>query len=748
MKFLSLVIVLFGMNAQAEKFVRWTYKEDTNVDFTQIVQKIEAQTGYTLNIHDFVLDEDRDLATSHYSRHLQVQSGLPIKKMSIRIWKKDDRLIQIEALIEDPAQVKKLANKILPLLKSQKDIDALAATAFLKAAELPLTSFAKSDEWTKDDLIRSYSVNTQNGRYLIEYSYSKGKVIRTTFKPYPTEDGTYSVPAQVFPIYEEVEETHEMQTRLPVELKYIFKNIQKPSDDPYTNLNDPKWLMSKYNELLAETPYGQAQGFWSYKQVFQKINDLKAAVGYSENNLGSDAVLAGKYATIQIHPNAFDTFPGVDIPKKYSIFPTEMAKLITDGAGNVIDYLVYYMTGFYGKTFSSEMDIYNRPLIYDPNHNAATYLNAGFDEVQVYYAVTKFFESYHDKGFIDPELSERPFQAVLFDPNIEYRDNAFYWNDTINFTTYSAGSANFARDNTTIWHELGHGLMDRLMGAGGFDNGGFSEGFADFAAELVINDVTEGKPYPGMEFRRSNNSIAFNVTNEEHDDGEAYGGVLRDILLQATKTDSKGLLKVTDLTIEMMRYMRQHPNPTVMELYNHLLFVDEMGTPGVRNPGELAPIITENFMKRNFGMDPKDIVQYIVSSELGELTYSSLGSRYNPILLRLTAEQTQSYKLKLEVKDGEKTQMKYPVTIKATFKGSPLQGNVHYQGEENGSIVRTISESGGSVEIPLTVTGVCDGINTQDDGCKDYIHLQVFNAGAEKPFAKKRFYVKVNKPVK
>jgi len=67
-------------------------------------------------------------------------------------------------------------------------------------------------------------------------------------------------------------------------------------------------------------------------------------------------------------------------------------------------------------------------------------------------------------GFTDPELSTRPFHAFLFNPDISYRDNAFYTDDTINFTTYSPAEPNMARDNSTIWHELGHGVMDRLMG--------------------------------------------------------------------------------------------------------------------------------------------------------------------------------------------------------------------------------------------------------------------------------------------
>jgi len=52
-------------------------------------------------------------------------------------------------------------------------------------------------------------------------------------------------------------------------------------------------------------------------------------------------------------------------------------------------------------------------------------LNDGYDEVQVYWSIDTLFESLHAMGFEDPELSTRPFNAFLYDPDIESRDNAF-----------------------------------------------------------------------------------------------------------------------------------------------------------------------------------------------------------------------------------------------------------------------------------------------------------------------------------
>jgi hypothetical protein len=73
-----------------------------------------------------------------------------------------------------------------------------------------------------------------------------------------------------------------------------------------------------------------------------------------------------------------------------------------------------------------------------------------------------------------------------------------------------------ARDNTTIWHELGHGVMDRMMGdhIELADTGGLSEGMADFVAQLVVNDVTGGTDFPGKYAMRIFNNTGYYLTNE------------------------------------------------------------------------------------------------------------------------------------------------------------------------------------------------------------------------------------------
>ena len=62
-------------------------------------------------------------------------------------------------------------------------------------------------------------------------------------------------------------------------------------------------------------------------------------------------------------------------------------------------------SGYLGKPLKNLADAWNRPAIQDPDNNPLTYLKQGFDEVQVYYAITRLFESLHEMGFTDPDLS-------------------------------------------------------------------------------------------------------------------------------------------------------------------------------------------------------------------------------------------------------------------------------------------------------------------------------------------------------
>jgi hypothetical protein len=336
------------------------------------------------------------------------------------------------------------------------------------------------------------------------------------------------------------------------------------------------------------------------------------------------------------------------------------------------------------------------------------------------------------------------------------RDNAYYTNDTINFTTYSPGAMNYARDNSTIWHELGHGVMDRLMGdlIVLADSGGLAEGMADFVAQLVVQDVTGGASFEGSEDFRILNQIGFHLTNESHDDGEAYGGAMHDILKQAWALWGRdGLRKVTDLTMEAMRLTRNHPALTANDWFEHMLYADELGRQNLRAPGELRGVILEALRTRNFQDAPAKftVLQQAALMPEFELTDKSVGSRYNPHMATLKADEKATFELNMQLFSSGAFQFHYPVRIEVGLNGGPLQGALKWENENAGPFVMELENEAARAQINLSALAGCDFINREDGTCSDYAYLQVYNAGESRPVAKKRFYVRVkegsdNKP--
>jgi hypothetical protein len=364
----------------------------------------------------------------------------------------------------------------------------------------------------------------------------------------------------------------------------------------------------------------------------------------------------------------------------------------------------------------------------------------------VYYAIDVLMEALHGMGFTDPELSTRPFNAFLYDPDISMRDNAYYTDDTINFTTYSPAQQNYARDNSTIWHELGHGIMDRMMGdvLTLNDTGGLSEGMADFLAALVTEKLTNGRTFPGKDDFRIVNKTGFFLTNEVHDDGEAYGGAMYDLMVNAqAKFGMNGVVKVTDLTMEAMRLSRNHPGLTASDWFNRMLFADEMGNGNVRAAGELNALIQGSLAGRNFSFDGKGVATFDLKYEGEEVTATALGSRERPIAVPLKKADKATYTVKVKAKGTEAYPLPYPLTVKVVLRGGPLQGGVKWDGEENSPLVHTLKSEADEVSIPLTVSGECDEVNREDGSCVDFAYIQLWPNGADKPVAKKRFYLRV-----
>ena len=724
-----------------------------------MIEKANQDTKLNFTIDDFYLVEEKNLATSHFKMFVQkAEGGVPVSKTAVRIWsdKQTKGLILAQLHLDEEAKREedKLSQKFhrarftKSALKS-KLLNNLITTAVEKEVSTHETDsrilgMKFKDVWSGGDLIREVEIRGRRGLHFISISLLKNKVLSKRYVEFPQSEGiTYqSMRANVFPMYEEVETTGQRLSFEQKELKYIRAKIPDGGERPLGDLESATFSEELYNPILAETQVGQENGFWSEASLRRKVAASVANLPIVPNDLTSGVLLQGKYVTINIHPGA-KALGDLDL-------------VLSPSVNHIINWVntngfweAKPVSSFYGKRILSKEELLNLIPERHPDHDPVTYINSGFDEVQVYYGVTVLMDALAEMGFEDEKLSTDPFHAFLFDPDIGMKDNAYYYDNTINFTTYNPGSPNLARDNPTIWHELGHGVMDRLMGphlgfagtAGGY--GGLSEGMADFLAMIVVEHQTDGANFPGKQDFRIINNTGFYLTNEYHDEGEAYGGVMGDMLSAAIAREGReGLFDFTDLTLEAMRLTRNHPALSPQAWFEHMLYADELGSE-VREQGQYKKIILDALTKRNFAFSNafKPAAMKITFGET-ELSSSSQGSRDNPLKPCATNGEI-SYDLNISLSSGDAQFIKFPATVKVEFKKGALQGAIRWAQEESNPLVYTVNSAEDLLTINLKAAPKCESINQPNEYCKDYAYLQVFNAGGSKPVAKKRFYLMI-----
>lgn len=726
--------------------------------FEAMLEKANAETKVVFADTDFYLIEDRELATSRFQMYVQHSQQVPVTQTAIRIWsdKSTKELILAELHLSEET---KKAQKLL----AQKFKKARFSKGALNSKQLSLaitklvsTEIAKhdtddrvismkfTDQWVNGDLVREVEVRGRRGVHRISVSLLKNRIIEKHYMEFPQSEQFQTVKANVYPIYEEVEHTGE---KLPFEvrdLKFISTAIPDGGETPLAEFRGVKFSETKYHPVLAETEVGRSYDFWSEATLRRRIEKSVSLFPVKANNFETGLLLQGKYATINIHPGA-RAFADINFPLK----PSVNHQINWTKVGE--EYEATPISGLYGKLITSEQSLLNLLPERLPDHDPVAYINSGFDEVQVYYGVTVLMDALADMGFEDAELSTKPFHAFLYDPDISMKDNAYYYDNTINFTTYNPGTPNLARDNPTVWHELGHGVMDRLMGPhlgfadskGGY--GGLSEGMADFVAKIIVEHQTSGAEFPGKNDFRIMNSTGFYLTNEFHDEGEAYGGAMNDMLAGVISHEGReGLFDFTDLTLEAMRLTRNHPALSPKSWYEHMLYADALGSE-VREPNQFKDLIEKALVKRNFSFDPAfKPAAMKVTFENGELTNSSDASRDKP-LVECGLDGTVAHDLKVELTPGDADFIKFPATVKVEYKKGALQGAIRWVGEETNPTVYTINSASEVLSLPLRASMDCETVNQPDGSCKDYAYLQVFGAGEAKPVAKKRFYLKLNK---
>lgn len=747
-QFIGLLAVFSTLSVHAYE-ARYT-KGQIEPNLSVLLTEASTTTGVTFNPTTFRLVEERDLATSKFTMWVQAVRGIPVSGTAVRVWAdKNGELVQAEMNLNEQAE-KKSATLVKKMNKAGFSKTALASkklSAFItklaseQVSKHPTDSrilgLKSRDEWQNEDLVRVVEVRGRRGTHEIVISLTKAEIIKSSYRGFSPAD-YQSVQANVYQIYEEVEGTN--GTQLPTikaDLKYISTSAPVAGNDPLATMRARRYFESKYNPVFAQTPVGRSQGYWSQETVRATAEEVLSKLPVMGNDFSSGLLMRGKYVNINIHPDAKAAFTGINFELKPSASYIASWKQ-TNGMWELVP-----NSGLAGRSFLSAAEIENLMPERLADHDPVSYINSGFDEIQVYYGVTTLMESLIEMGMTDPEYSTKAFEAYLFDPDIGMRDNAYYTDNTINFTTYSPKGDNAARNNGTIWHELGHAVMDRLMGP--FlklaDTGGLSEGMADFVAMLVVQHQTNDAAFPGKEKFRIINQTGFFMTNEVHDDGEAYGGAMNDILMAAIKREGRsGLFAIADMTMETMRLTRNHPGLTAQGWFNHMLYADELGS-ATRAAGAYRQLIIDALGSRNFSFDESATKADLLVEFDGRLLDDTLpASRENP-LPACDMSGVAHYDLKVSVKDGAAFAFSYPVKVEVEFKNHALQGAVRWLQEDINPRVFTLNSAADVLDLPLDASMECDEINQPNGTCKDYAYIQVTNAGETKPRAKKRFYL-------
>lgn len=755
--------------------VRWTGDLDKDPSLQNVLNRIEKDTGEKFAASDFIQIENRDMATLHFNMWVQTAGGVLVRSGAVRTWSSLDKgeTIQVEAVLAKSEAVKALKSRLASLgatakinSKTKSKIHALVLKSIEENAkqsgnnDTQISSQKAKTYWSeKGELIQEIKVRGRRGTHTIVVSVEKLIVIESKYEEFPQSDQTnngdeFSLYSQVYPIYEETDKgagSGNLLNRQFTELKYLKNTVKNGNRDPFPSLRTRRYLEPLYDPVKGDTEEGRAKGYWSIPWVMREANRLIGELSDRENNFNNGVRLEGRYATINIHPAIFQKHKDIRTPLSYS---TRLKfDWTTTKVGDEEVYEMLLLTGLMGRPITSPGDAYARPARRLLDHNPLEYLDDGFDELQVYYSINRLMDALHGMGFTDPELSTRPFHAFLYDPDITMRDNAYYVNDTINFTTYSPKAQNYARDNSTIWHELGHGVMDRLMGdlISLADTGGLSEGMADFVAAIVVADVTGGTPFPGSDDFRIVNKTGFHLTNESHDDGEAYGGAMKDLLDQAmVKWGRDGIHKVADLTLQSMRLTRNHPALTAENWFAHMFFADSLGQTGVREKGELTPMIVSALNGRNFGLDGSEPAKFDLLLEtdkgLTPVSDANEGSRRNPVKVAIKDGQSVNKTIRISLASSKAYAFNYPVKVRVQLNGGPLQGAVRWVNEEKQPFELTLNSDQDVAVVPLGITSGCDFSNRDDGSCSDFAYVQIFDGkttSREYPVAKKRFYVHV-----
>lgn len=724
-------------------------------DVSEMFQKVNSVLLTSFGSADFAIAENRQLKGMQFFHLSQMRGGKPIEGAALRLWiDPTGSIIAVEGFLDRPTNkngfgsirssmkkyLKEAYLKDPTQLKSQEDLVRASMRAHGDPVEM---DFNYDDRWKGEDFQRVFVARGKTGFHEVRFSHRKQEIVEHNYKKFLTAvpKELDPIPAVAFKVYEENYANMEAEpmTVEPVELKYLNVTTTTWEVDPFLSVTAPEYSLLENKEMLVSYGMPAELSTWSFEDLQKQLLGLQATVAPVTNGFDGPNGLAldGRYVQITVHPDVREKLKDLDYKWLFS-GELNSKRILTSRNQPGIK----FQTNYRSTVFKTAEELLISPER-DLEHSIEKYITQGADQIQVYWAVTEMMDQLHKFGFSDPEISTRKFTAILYNPEPSFRNNAYYVADTLNFTTYSGNTANFARDNTTIWHEQGHGIVDRIMGPALLlaKSGGFNEGVADFFAEIILQATSFQKDFPGKEQQRIYKSTPFGMSNQSHDDGEAFGGAMKSVLDQAIEAfGEEGVGKTADLLLESMRFTRNHPKLDEQEWFEKLKFSDTRGS-SVRESGEFSNILDNAFKGRNFTADGKELAEFKV-----EIDGRVLGPNIDAAneTRKYTIGTPKEFDLKVTLVDGADFQFRFPMRVVIESPMGALFG-LDWVGEELGPKAAVINTSGETAVIPMGLTGNCD-IVFSGTACSDLLTIKVYEAGSDKVFVKKQARFKMDVP--
>lgn len=319
-----LSIVTATSAGAAIKSIRYTGAEDKGADLKHVLDVVKQKTGVALAENDFITVESSPLARYDFKMYAQVAAGIPIRGAVIRTWisQKTGEAVQVEASVSTPLPAPLLfIDDQLATFSSERTLRNARQVVARHADDTEIHGASWADEWQDEQLVRVVKVKGRRGTHVIHFAVPSGKLLRSEYREFPTGDtepGEMSLPVNVYPIYEEVEDEGTILERIPSRLSYLKTHVARPTQNPYLPLKEKRYFYSKLHPVLGLTAAGQAQGFWAMSILKAEAAKLFSALEVSPNDFRNGVVLDGRYATISLHPNAKEKFQGLEFEPQLS----------------------------------------------------------------------------------------------------------------------------------------------------------------------------------------------------------------------------------------------------------------------------------------------------------------------------------------------------------------------------------------------------------------------------------------------